>query len=83
MLLSHCSQHFYLHMDDKEYYSMKRITSLSVEQLQKSLKKITNHNPSPKIDNSNYRQNAIHQGHDDAEMLLEKQNDFDNNTNTL
>lgn len=57
-------------MDDKEYYSFKRITSLSVEQLQKNLKK---------IDKTKYRENAVHQGKDDAEMLLEKQNGFDNN----
>ena len=57
-------------MDDKQYYSIKRITSLSVEQLQKNLKK---------IDKTKYRENAVHQGTDDAEMLLEKQNDFDDN----
>lgn len=55
-------------MDDKEYYSFKRITSLSVEQLQKNLKK---------MDKSNYRETALHQGKDDAEMLLEKQKGFD------
>lgn len=63
-------------MDDKEYYSIKRISSLSVEQLQNNLKKVK------KIENksfSNYREAAIFQGHDDAEMLLEKQNNFDSN----
>lgn len=55
-------------MDDKEYYSFKRITSLTPEQLQKNLKK---------IDKTNYQQNKVHQGAADAEMLLEKQTDFD------
>ncbi|MBR3812739.1 MAG: hypothetical protein IKK38_02585 [Spirochaetaceae bacterium] len=57
-------------MDDKEYYSIKRISSLSVEQLQRNLKK-------KKLDNTKYRENQLRQGHDDAEMLLEKQQDFD------
>lgn len=57
-------------MDDKEYYSFKRITSLTPEQLQKNLKKVAD---------AKYRQNAVHQGHDDAEMLLEKQDGFDGN----
>ncbi|MBO4729301.1 MAG: hypothetical protein J5631_12825 [Spirochaetaceae bacterium] len=56
-------------MDDKEYYSIKRISSLSVEQLQRQLKK--------KLDKTKYRENQVHQGHDDAEMLLEKQFGFD------
>ena len=56
-------------MDDKEYYSIKRISSVSVEQLQRRLKK--------KLDKTKYRENQIRQGHDDAEMLLEKQDGFD------
>ncbi|MBO4438435.1 MAG: hypothetical protein J5798_03720 [Spirochaetaceae bacterium] len=56
-------------MDDKEYYSIKRISSLSAEQLQRQLKK--------KLDKTKYRENQVHQGHDDAEMLLEKQFGFD------
>ena len=56
-------------MDDKEYYSIKRISSISVEQLQRTLKK-------KKLDNTKYRENQLRQGHDDAEMLLEKQQDF-------
>ena len=55
-------------MDDKEYYSIKRISTVSVEQLQRRLKK---------LDKTKYRENQVHQGHDDAEMLLEKQCDFD------
>ena len=55
-------------MDDKQYYSMKRITSLTPEQLQKNLKKIAS---------SKFKDNKVRQCHDDAEMLLEKQNDFD------
>lgn len=57
-------------MDDKEYYSIKRISSLSLEQLQRNLKMA-------KLDKTKYRENQVHQGHDDAEMLLEKQQDFD------
>ena len=57
-------------MDDKEYYSIKRISSLSVEQLQRNLKKSN-------LDKTKYRENQVHQGHDDAEMLLEKQQGFD------
>ena len=70
-------------MDDKEYYSLKRITSLSVEQLQKNLKK--NHvqdqsqKDCDKNDFSKYRETAMYQGPDDAQMLLEKQNNFDSN----
>ncbi|MBO7420954.1 MAG: hypothetical protein J6U06_07535 [Spirochaetaceae bacterium] len=56
-------------MDDKEYYSIKRISSVSVEQLQRRLKK--------KLDKTKYREYQIRQGHDDAEMLLEKQDGFD------
>jgi len=55
-------------MDDKQYYSFKRITSLTPEQLQKNLKKIAN---------EKYRNNELRQGKDDAEMLLEKQDNFD------
>ena len=55
-------------MDDKEYYSIKRISTVSVEQLQRRLKK---------LDKTKYRENQVHQGHDDAEMLLEKQCGFD------
>lgn len=55
-------------MDDKEYYSLKRITSLTPEQIQKNSKKIAD---------SKYRENELRQGKADAEMLLEKQNDFD------
>ena len=55
-------------MDDKEYYSIKRISTVSVEQLQRRLKK---------LDKTKYRENQVHQGHDDAEMLLEKQYGFD------
>lgn len=62
-------------MDDKEYYSFKRITSLTPEQLQKNLKK--------KIADSNYKSNEVRQGRADAEMLLEKQQDFDNNSEEL
>lgn len=58
-------------MDDKEYYSFKRITSLTPEQLQKNLKK--------KIASSAYKNNEVRQGKADAEMLLEKQQDFDCN----
>ena len=57
-------------MDDKEYYSIKRISSISVEQLQRNLKK-------KKLDKTKYRENQLRQGHDDAEMLLEKQDGFD------
>lgn len=57
-------------MDDKEYYSIKRISSISIEQLQRNLKK-------KKLDSTKYRENQLRQGHDDAEMLLEKQQDFD------
>ena len=56
-------------MDDKEYYSYKRITSITPEQLQKNSKKIAN---------GKYRNNEVHQGKADAEMLLEKQENFDN-----
>ena len=55
-------------MDDKEYYSFKRITSLTPEQLQKNLKKIAD---------SKYRTNELRQGKADAEMLLEKQDNLD------
>lgn len=55
-------------MDDKQYYSYKRITSLTPEQLQKNLKKVAD---------SKYRSNEVHQGKADAEMLLEKQQGFD------
>lgn len=55
-------------MDDKEYYSFKRITSLTPEQRQKNLKKIAD---------SKYRTNELRQGKADAEMLLEKQDNFD------
>lgn len=55
-------------MDDKEYYSFKRITYLTPEQLQKNLKKIAD---------SKYRTNELRQGKADAEMLLEKQDNFD------
>lgn len=66
-------------MDDKEYYSYKRITSLSVEQLQKNLKKVQSQKNNTKNAFSEYRETAMHQGHDDAQMLLEKQNNFDSN----
>lgn len=62
-------------MDDKQYYSFKRITSLTPEQLQQNLKK-------KKVADYTYRNNEIHQGKDDAQMLLEKQQDFDNNSET-
>ena len=55
-------------MDDNEYYSIKRISTVSVEQLQRRLKK---------LDKTKYRENQVHQGRDDAEMLLEKQCGFD------
>jgi len=55
-------------MDDKQYYSFKRITSLTPEQLQKNLKKIAD---------QKYKTNELRQGKDDAEMLLEKQEDYD------
>ena len=55
-------------MDDKEYYSFKRITSLTPEQLQKNLKKVAD---------AKYRNNELRQGKADAEMLLEKQEGFD------
>ena len=55
-------------MDDKEYYSFKRITSLTPEQLQKNLKKVAD---------AKYRTNELRQGKADAEMLLEKQEGFD------
>lgn len=66
-------------MDDKEYYSMKRITSLSVEQLQKNLSRTTQKKSQKDLSNSNFRETAIFQGHDDAEMLLEKQVGFEMN----
>lgn len=62
-------------MDDKQYYSFKRITSLTPEQLQQNLKK--------KVADSKYRSNEVHQGKADAEMLLEKQQDFDNNNENI
>ncbi|MCR5437643.1 MAG: hypothetical protein K6E97_11335 [Treponema sp.] len=55
-------------MDDKQYYAIKRITSLTPDQLQKNLKKTAS---------SKFKDNKVRQGHDDAEMLLEKQDDFD------
>jgi len=55
-------------MDDKQYYSFKRITSLTPEQLQKNLKKIAD---------QKYKTNELRQGKDDAEMLLEKQENYD------
>lgn len=55
-------------MDDKEYYSFKRITSLTPQQLQKNLKKVAD---------AKYRTNELRQGKADAEMLLEKQEGFD------
>lgn len=58
-------------MDDKEYYSFKRITSLTPEQLQKNLKK--------QIASATYKTNEVRQGKADAEMLLEKQQGFDSN----
>lgn len=55
-------------MDDKEYYSFKRITSLTPEQLQKNLKKVAD---------AKYRTNELRQGKADAEMLMEKQDNYD------
>ncbi|WP_027727571.1 hypothetical protein [Treponema sp. C6A8] len=61
-------------MDDKEYYSiMNRTSSFVIKQvLEKNKKKVG------KALQKSFTKLEQYQGRDDAEMLLEKQNNFDN-----
>jgi len=61
-------------MDDKEYYSiMNRTSSFVIKQvLEKNKKK------AGKAQQKSFTKLEQYQGRDDAEMLLEKQNNFDN-----
>ena len=61
-------------MDDKEYYPiMNRSSSFVINQVLQKNKKKTGTNPE-----KSFTKLEQHQGRDDAEMLLEKQNNFDN-----
>lgn len=75
-------------MDDKEYYSMKRITSVDIVNMyskkakSNSVEKKGNTSYGEiKIDDGNFLKMNSYQGHDDAEMLLEKQKGFDSSFN--